>query len=320
MILRRARLEDRDWFCRMAGAKSFPLHPHTGVTPTERSRQLVQRYFEGWQTMLAQPNLLVLVSQDPDDYVVLLRGELETVTGQRQSRIWDWGRDPGPFLPTLLRQAAQAGDRYLVARALPGEEDHFVSLGFQPELRRLLAPVLGKPNRSHFTVRPATPLDTFFIANLHSQGSHFYVPAHREVDRDELTMRSGAYYLGLTFGPDCPVWGRIICWQEKPSGYVLYKLGMRVEENGASAAYLYDINLLPEFWGRLGARILLRQAMLDLAELGIEYVAADISCDNDQAFQLATRGIEFQLEWTRLGMKTPPAKEPLQSEKGQKVG
>ena len=309
MILRRARPEDRDWFCRMAAEKTFPVHPHTGVTPAERSRQAVERYRLGWQAMLSQPNLLVLVSQDPDDYALLLRGELETVTGERQSRLFDWGRDPRHFLPTLLRQAAQAGDGYLVARALPGEEETFLKLGFRPELRRLLAPVLGKPNRSRFTVRPATALDAFFIANLHSQGSHFYVPAQREVDRDEIIMSSSAYYLGLNFGPDCPVWGRIICWEGKPSGYVLYKLGMHVEENGASAAYLYDINLLPEFWGRLGARILLRQAMLELAELGVEYVAADISCDNDNAFQLATRGIEFQLEWTRFGMKTPPPKE-----------
>jgi len=310
MILRRARPDDRDWFCRMAANKHYPDHPHTGVSGSERSQQMAGRYAEGWQTMLTQPNLLVLVSQEPDDYAVLLRGEVETVTGERQSRIWDWGRDPKPFLPTLLRQAAQVGDRYLVARAQPGEEELFLELGFLPELRRLLAPIVGKTNRSHFTVRPATALDTFFIANLHSQGSQFYVPAQREVDRDEMTLSSGSYYLGLNFGPDCPVWGRIICWQGKPSGYVLYKLGMRVEENGASAAYLYDINLLPEFWGRLGARILLRQAMLDLAELGVKYVAADISCDNDQAFQLATRGIEFQLEWTRFGMKTPPPKEP----------
>lgn len=258
--------------------------------------------------MLARPNLLVLVSQQPDDYAVLLRGEVETVTGERQSRLWDWGHDPRPFLPTLLRQAARAGDDYLVVRAQPGQEELFRSLGFLPELRRLLAPVVGKPNRSHFSVRPATALDTFFIANLHSQGSHFYVPANRPADRDEIALRSGTYYLGLTFGPDCPLWGRIICWQDKPSGYVLYKLGMSVEENGASAAYLYDINLLPEFWGRLGARILLRQAMSDLAELGVEYVAADISYDNENAFQLATRGIEFELEWTRFGMKTPPPK------------
>jgi hypothetical protein len=293
----------------MAAERQFPDHPHTGVSGAERSRQKVERYAQGWETMLAQPNLLVLVSQQPDDYVVLLRGELETVTGDRQSRIWDWGIDPKPFLPTLLRQAAQGGDQYLVARAQPGEEQLFLDLGFLPELRRLLAPVLGKPNRSRFTVRPATAQDTFFIANLHSQGSRFYVPAHRPVDHDAMIMSSGAYYLSLNFGPDCPVWGRIICWEGKPSGYVLYKLGMRVEENGAAAAYLYDINLLPEFWGRLGARILLRQAMLDLKELGIEYVAADISCDNENAFQLATRGIEFELEWTRLGMKTPPPKE-----------
>lgn len=311
MILRRARPEDRDWFCRMAAKKHFPPHPHTGISGEERSRQWAHRYFEGWQTMLAQPNLLVLVSQDPDDYAVLLQGEVETVTGEHQSRIWDWGYDPKPFLPTLLRQASQAGDSYLVARAQPGEEELFLALGFLPELRRVLAPVVGKANRSQFTVRPATALDTFFIANLHSQGSHFYVPAQRQVDQEEITLRSSAYYLGLTFANDCPVWGRIICWQGKPSGYVLYKLGMRVEENGANAAYLYDINLLPEFWGRLGARILLRQAMLDLAELGVQYVAADISCDNDQAFQLATRGIEFQLEWTRFGMKTPAPKEPL---------
>lgn len=254
--------------------------------------------------MLAQANMLVLISQQPDDYAVLLRGERETVTGDRQSRLWDWGRDPKPFLPTLLRQAARGGDQYLVARVQPGEEESFVALGFLPELRRVLAPVVGKPNRSPFTVRPATAQDCFFLANLHSQGSHFYVPAHRSADLDEIALRSGAYYLSLNFGPDCPLWGRIICWQGRPSGYVLYKLGMRVEENGASAAYLYDINLLPEFWGRLGARILLRQAMLDLAELGVQYVAADISYDNDNAFRLATRGIEFQLEWTRFGMKT----------------
>ncbi|MBS2034927.1 GNAT family N-acetyltransferase [bacterium] len=304
MILRRVRLEDRDWFCQLAAGKEFPVHPHTQISGQERARQLAQRYRDGWEQLLAQPEMLVLVSQEPDGYAVLLRQDRDSLTQDRQSILWDWAGELKPFLPVLLKQAAAAGDRYLVARSQPGQEEGFLNLGFLAESRRLLAPVLGKPNRSQFTVRPATPQDVFFIANLHSQGSQFYVPSHREVDREEMISRTMTIYLGLDFGPDSPVWGRIICWKDKPSGYVLYKLGMRVEETGESAAYLYDINLLPEFWGRLGARILLRQAMLDLAELGVKYVAADISCDNDNAFQLATRGIEFALEWTRFGLRT----------------
>ncbi|MFN8611429.1 MAG: hypothetical protein U0931_28040 [Vulcanimicrobiota bacterium] len=303
MILRRARSEDCDWFCGLAAGKSFPTHPHTGVPGEERAGQLARRYREGWHQLLDQPEMLVLVSQQPDGYAVLFRGDRDSLTQDRQSILWDWAGELKPFLPVLLKQTAAAGDHYLVARAQPGQEETFLELGFLPESRRLLAPVLGKPNRSQFTIRPATAQDVFFIANLHSQGSHFYVPAHRQVDREEMISRTMTIYLGLDFGPESPVWGRVICWRDRPSGYVLYKLGMRIEETGAAAAYLYDINLLPEFWGRLGARILLRQAMLDLAGLGIEYVAADISCDNDNAFQLATRGIEFRLEWTRFGLK-----------------
>ena len=316
MILRRARPEDRDWFCRMAAGKTLPPHPHTGVGGAQRSQQLADRYAQGWETMLARPNLLVLVSQQPDDYVILLRGETETVTGERQSRIWDWGRDPKAFLPTLLRQAAQAGDRYLVARALPGEEELFSALGFRPELRRLLAPTHGKTNESPFVVRPASALDTFFIAHLHSQSGHFYVPSNRQVDLAEISLASGTYYLGLNYGPNCPVWGRVLCWEGKPCGYVLYKLGLKVEENGASAAYLYDIALLPEARGRSGSRILMQQTMLELAEMGVEYIVGDISIENEQAFGVANRSLHFKLEWTRLGMKTPPPKEPSSGEKG----
>lgn len=315
MILRRARPEDRDWFCGMAASKTLPPHPHTGISGAQRCQQLVDRYAQGWETMLAHPQLLVLVSQEPDDYVILLRGESETVTGERQSRIWDWGCDPRHFLPTLLRQAAQFGDRYLVVRALPGEEESFRSLGFMPELRRLLAPMSGKANTSQFGIRPATAMDAFFIANLHSQSGPFYVPANRQVDLNEISLSSGAHYLSMNFGPDCPVWGRILTWEGKPAGYILYKLGLQIEESGSSAAYLYDISLLPEARGRMGAQILVRHTMAELAEKGVEYIVADVSVDNEQAFGIGTRSLQFEVEWTRLGMKTPPAKEPSKSEK-----
>lgn len=300
---RRAALEDRDWVCALARKRAYPDNPVTGVTGQARADWTADRYAANWAGLLARPDLAMLVSPSHQAYAVALLGDRESLTGDRQIMIADWGGDLALFLDELRR--LDLSSRYLVTRTFPEETHNLAELGFHPEITRLLARLEGRPNTSDFVVRRAEAKDRFFMANLHRQGGHFYVPANRDVSVAEMSMRNMTLYMGMDLRPGSDMVGYVICEGNRPFGYILFKLGLSVEVTGASVVYLYDIHLKPERWGRSAARILLRQAMLELAEMGLELIAGDVSCGNASVHQLAMRAANFRHEWTRWGLELP---------------
>lgn len=303
---RPARLEDKAWVCGLARTRFYPDHPVTGVSGRQQADWTAGQYAAGWESLLARPNLTILVDSDQTGYLVAVAGDRESLTGDRQIMIADWVGDLALFLPPLREMGQRDGSRYLVTRAFPGQSHPLAELGFQAELTRVMARLDGRPNTSNFVVRRAGPGDRLFMANLHRQGSHFYAPAHRRVDPEEISMRNLTVYMGMDLRPGSSMLGYLVCEGRRPFGYVLFKRGLRAEVSGAAVAYLYDIHLQPERWGRSAARILLRQAMLELSEMGLELIAGDVSCANPGVHQLALRAADFRHEWTRWGLELMP--------------
>ena len=240
---------------------------------------------------------------DQEDYLVARHAERESLTGELQTAVWDWGRNPEPFLPLLKARAQQRGDSYVVVQQLEGGENPWPALGFLPELRRVVSPTQTVvPESADYQVRPADSRDLFFMANLHTQGSQFYIPAQRVVDSAEIVSRNMTLYLGMELGPKSKMTGFVLCEKGRQIGYILYKLGFRLDVSQAPAAYLYDLNLKPEHRGKSAAGLLGRHSLAELAARGIQFVIGDISSDNQLGYLAATRAGHFVHESTRWGL------------------
>jgi len=279
----------------------------SGISGTQRAEWFAHYFQQNWHKLCRHPQVSLWVDPERQDYLVVRHGERESLTGELQTSVWDWGRNPDGFLPLLKERVQQRGDSYLVVQQLEGGENPWPALGLLPELRRVISPtrteVLDGPD---YQVRPADSRDRFFMANLHTQGSQFYIPAQRAVDAAEIVSRNMTLYLGMDLGSDSKMIGFVLCEQGRPIGYILYKLGFRLDISQAPAAYLYDLNLKPEYRGKAAAGQLGRHSLAELAAQGIEFVIGDISSDNQLGYLAATRAGHFVHESTRWGLSLLP--------------
>ncbi len=251
------------------------------------------------------------VDSENENYLVVRHGERESLTGERQTVVWDWGHNPESFMPALSERARERGDAYVVVTQLVEGENPWPALGFKPELRRVISPTrTDSPVVGDYLVRPADGRDLFFMANLHTQGSQFYIPANRTVDAAEIVSKNMTLYLGMDLSPGARMTGFVICEDGKPFGYILYKLGFRLDISGAPAAYLYDLNLKAEHRGKSAAGQLGRHSLAELAARGVEFVMGDISSDNQLGYMAATRAGHFVHESTRWGLALQARIEP----------
>jgi hypothetical protein len=272
--------------------------PASRVSGAQRSAWFAGYFQQNWDKLLAHPQVFFWVDSENEDYLVARRGETEMQTGESQTVVWDWGCQPGRFMEALR----QSPDDYLVVQHLEGGPNPWPELGFLPELRRVLSSTQTEVPELTYQIRQAEERDLFFMANLHSQGSQFYIPAQRRVDPAALVAKTMNYYMGLKLGPQSKILGFVVCEHNRPFGYILYKLGHRLDISGAPAAYLYDLNLQADQRGKSAAGQLGRYSLSQLAERGIEYVIGDISADNQLGYLAATRAGHFQLESIRWGL------------------
>lgn len=276
----------------------------TGISGHARGEWFADYFTKNWQKLTTHPQVSIWVDVPSESYLVVRHGEKESLTGESQTVIWDWAGEPGCLLPGLARDASRRGDAYVVVQQLQAGINPWQDLGFHPELRRVISPTRsGSPQPGAFEVRRAENKDLFFIANLHTQSSQFYIPAHRQVNAAEVMARNMNLYLGLNLSSSDKMTGYVICDQGQPFGYILYKLGFRLDISQAPAAYLYDLNLKPDQRGKSAAGQLGRHSLAALASQGIEFVVGDISADNELGYKAATRAGHFEHESTRWGLK-----------------
>ncbi len=286
------------WSCR----PRFPDVAVTRISGIRRAEWFADYFQQNWEKLCAHPQVSVWVDPEREDYLIVRHGEKDSQTGELQSVVWDWGVHPGPFMQALQERARQRGDHYLVVQHLEGGHNPWPELGFLPELRRVISPSRSEWPAGDYQVRPAESRDLFFMANLHTQGSQFYIPAQRRVDASALVSKTMNYYLGLDLSSKSQMTGFVICENSVPFGYILYKLGHRLDVSHAPAAYLYDLNLKADKRGKSAAGQLGRHSLAELATRGIEFVIGDISADNQLGYAAATRAGHFVLESSRWGL------------------
>ncbi|MBI3929018.1 MAG: GNAT family N-acetyltransferase [Armatimonadetes bacterium] len=222
---------------------------------------------------------------------------------------------PEPLLDGLLQPgletARRAGLEQIVVEVPAGdtaEEAYFSARGFHVELLRVGKAVqshdLGAGRQKEFGLRRARERDRMFIQLLNAEHTHFMVPPGREQETESIRQACFASFARLDLEDD-PVTAVLLAWDRKSyrsAGYIMVRTAQLDAISAGSLAYLYDLNVHRDYWGRYAAHCLVRGAENWLFERGVSYWYADISAGNPRPLKTAVKQLGFRLlsrRWAR---------------------
>jgi ribosomal protein S18 acetylase RimI-like enzyme len=204
--------------------------------------------------------------------------------------------------------------KYLTVEIFVQDEKNgrlFGELGFSREMSRIIKKVepheISPPSPDPFRVRKGDNDDAFFIMWLNSQSASFTIPPGRDIPKDEILLRYLATYTELPLDDNSYFEALIIEDRAlmKPIGYLLLKLHYEDSLTGEQLAYIYDLAIHSDYWGKRATQRLMREAENRLAARGIAYWLGDISIENPRALKTAMKSLRFQLESERWLKKLP---------------
>jgi GNAT superfamily N-acetyltransferase len=240
----------------------------------------------------------------PEGYVSVCLGQKEGLTAEPQAQIYElWSSQPEQQ-KLLLQQAEQCaranGSQFLVCQLPPGHrlEAELAEAGFSVDIERIHKEITGlRQPGSVLNLRLARPNDRLFILGLIRRTCANTRPAGREISAPRMLEIFFQSYQSLDFAGDPEL---ITLIAETPGraraiAYLVIRLGLSEDPDPATFAYIYDIAVHPDHWGKRAPHDLLFRAEQLLKERAIERLVADISASNRRAFLTATKSLGYRL-------------------------
>ena len=272
---------------------------HQQAVP-QRNPHYDEFYNRYWDS---QGSWLQLLAGD-DGYLSLCLGQKEGLTAEPQAQIYELWASQAELQKQLLEQAEgcarRNGSQFLVCQLPPGHplEGPLSEAGFAVEIERIQKEVTGlRQPGQRLTIRPARPNDRLFILGLIRRTCANTKPAGREISAPRMLEIFFESYQSLDFAGDPEL---ITLIAETPGraraiAYLVVRLGLSEEPDPATFAYIYDIAVHPDHWGKRAPHDLLFRAEQLLKERGIHRLVADISASNRRAFLTATKSLGYGL-------------------------
>lgn len=319
MIIRNADISDVEAIFRVFYKSEFFLSNIRGHS----ARIFKARYGEillSYLKMLEKDkNIRFIIAEEesgkPIGYFLLQLDSIESITGVNQAYIKEFAVDRAysrkEILGLLFEEASIIASRenldYIAVEMSEGDTDGVESLvisGFTKEICRLIKKVekYDKVSMGHdlYIIRRACNSDIFFILWLNAQCGSFTIPEGRSVLKSDVMLRYMNVYADLVLEDDELI-ALIIeeKQQEKSAGYLLIKTDSYDFLIGENVAYIYDLSIHPDYWGKRATHRIIRQGENILKDKGINFVIADISSDNQRALKTALKSLNFQIESAR---------------------
>lgn len=276
-----------------------------------------------YATVLEDPRCEILVEMEGDEissFLVLLHEQREGSTRRPESRIEfpSWLSSPG-LLALAAQRARERGAEILATNVPFADIDQralYEAVGMVAECQRIvlslsrfgeasneqgaaISPrVLARTTRG-VTVRAAEYSDRLFLMYLATECVTMMFHERRSSELAAIQERFFDSYAQLDFAPDSPNRAWVASAPDGTlAGSILVEPESLEGPDGSKQAYINDISVLPAFWGRsVGASLALR-AIEALKQMGIAYLAGDISTDNERVWSLASR-LGFEIESLR---------------------
>lgn len=214
----------------------------------------------------------------------------------------------------FVRQAETAAEDRGVKKVsftlCPGDPDGEILKrhGFYIETNRIMKPVerhaFNTPRQKNFRVRPANAADRTFIMLLVAQNTKFQVPPNMEEYAGTIQSGYFDFYssLSVTDEPGMKFLTVVEKSTDRKAGYLCFQTNPVDAVFSKKTAYLFDINVHRDFWGRYATQRLMREMENRLKDMGFEYVYADISQSNPRPLKTALKSLDYSIfarQWAK---------------------
>ena len=189
------------------------------------------------------------------------------------------------------------------------EEMFFRERGFYIEMNRIAKEVetftFDTPLQKNYRTRRATESDRIFIMNMVGQNSEFLIlPGSEEIaPRIQQAYFNEYSMMDLSEKSLKTV---LICEDienYRLTGYIILQMEPDDVITAEKTAYLYDISIHKDYWGRYATQRLMREAENWLAERDFKYIYADISHRNPRPLKTALKSLDYSLISRRWAKK-----------------
>ncbi|MCD4786578.1 MAG: GNAT family N-acetyltransferase [Candidatus Eremiobacteraeota bacterium] len=257
---------------------------------------------------------------DPVGYMLLQMGIAELFTGKYLARIFDYHIDiPGlkrQVMDHFINQAEMFAEENQLSRLIveipageKEEEDYFLDRGFYIEINKIIKKAknqnLNTRLQRRYTVRPMENRDRMFVLLLVAQNSKFLIPPELEEESKRIEEECFNSYSDMNLLSDPEISVYIIEETEtfRQVGYIIMQTKSDDVICARKNAYVYDISIHHDFWGKYAAQRLLREAENIFSEKGYYYLYADTSQNNPRALKMAVKSLGYKLYSRRWAKK-----------------
>lgn len=248
----------------------------------------------------------------PLGYMLTIMGVEESITGELQAHIYDHYVSEGSyrerildcFTSQVMQRAAQEGLNYVTTEILVADsvaEEYFKSRNYYIEMNRIVKRVetfeFNTPRQKRYRVRPAAESDWPFILLLNAQNSSFLIPTGREADKEKIRQSFFDTYAEMNIVNDRYM--KVFIGEEpevrRQAGYIIIKVEALDMVSEKPLAYIYDINVHRDYWGKYITQRLVKEAQNHLAGRGVEYLIGDTAESNPRPLKVAIKTLGFNL-------------------------
>jgi ribosomal protein S18 acetylase RimI-like enzyme len=245
-------------------------------------------------------------------YMLLAMGVEESITEEMDTQIFDIYARQGErhqevldkFLEIAQDVTRKAGVKHLITEIKHGDEEmegFFSRHGFQVELNRILKRVgtytFDTPRQKKTLVRPARNADRMFILLISSQNSGFLIPSGRETDSRNIRNSYYELYSSMDLADDPCM--KILLAEDvetfRPCGYIMVQVDALDLVSSRPLAYLYDLSVHKDYWGKYVGQRLVKEAENYLAQYGVEYLIGDTAENNRRPLMSAIKTLNFKI-------------------------
>lgn len=297
---------------RFIARRPFSVGGQRSWSGEDARRHWLERMEERFPDVLDDPDLELLVEVSGGEvgsFLLLQHGAREGSTRKNETIMWvpSWVESPA-ILEEAARRARAKGSLMLSTNVLMGDvsqAEWMESAGMVAEYQRVVLALDGALRRSpeharmqaalsrgarNLLIRPAEESDRLFLMRLSTECAAMMFHERRRADLPLMQERFLDSYTLIPLGPESPVMVRVAETVDgAPAGAIYVDPEAEHGLDGRCEAYVYDISVLPQYWGRAVGAILLNRAIEELREAGVAWLSGDISTDNHRVSALTAR-------------------------------
>ncbi len=158
-------------------------------------------------------------------------------------------------------------------------------------------------------VRDADERDLRFVRRTAEMLSPIGIPYGRSVPNEMVAARARRSLAELRPGPDTAI---LVAYLPEPGrpggrpvGYLILDLHVQEDTTGEPQSAIYDLGVLPNYWGSNAVRELVHAACRRTAREGLQFMVGEISAHNERTYLQALR-LGFELERFQIVMRCSP--------------